>query len=380
MFQRVALSPDHIVTRGTRAVIGKTFRAFAISIPLIVATTALQAQTGTVTGRVSDAKNAGSVSGARISVVGTQRTATTREDGSYQLLLSPGRHVLRATKIGYGPAFDTITVAAGEAVTQNFALVGTAVGLDQVVVTGTRATDRTVLEAPVPIDVLSAAEMRQTGHTEMSQVIQRLAPSINFPRPSVNDGTDHIRPATLRGLGPDQTLVLINGKRRHTTALVHVNQSVGRGSTSVDLNAIPVSAIERIEILRDGAAAQYGSDAIAGVINIILKSDVQTSLSTTVGRSFSEFEGLGGKASYDDGRVVQVDGNFGRAIRGDGFSMLLASSGTASALIVRGLMLPTSASPAILAAATCPPAPASTTKTPARAGRETRSPAISDSF
>ena len=103
-------------------------------------------------------------------------------------------------------------------------------------------------------------------------MIQALAPSFNFPRPTIADGTDSIRPATLRGLGPDHVLVLVNGKRRHTTALIHINGTIGRGSTGVDLNAIPLSAIERIEILRDGAAAQYGSDAIAGVINIVLKS------------------------------------------------------------------------------------------------------------
>ena len=102
-------------------------------------------------------------------------------------------------------------------------------------------------------------------------MIQSLAPSFNFPRPTITDGTDTVRPATLRGLGPDQVLVLINGKRRHQSALVHLNGSIGRGSTGVDLNAIPVSAIEHIEVLRDGAAAQYGSDAIAGVINIVLK-------------------------------------------------------------------------------------------------------------
>ncbi|MBA3341415.1 MAG: TonB-dependent receptor [Gemmatimonadaceae bacterium] len=318
MIQRVVVLPSLLITRGIRVAIGQIFRALAMSIPLAGATT-LGAQTGTVTGRVSDVKNAQSLSDAQVIVVGTSRRTATRADGSYRMQLPPGRHVVRATKIGYGPAFDTVEVTSGATATQDFALVGAPIGLDQVVVTGTRAADRTVLEAPVPIDVLSAADIRETGRTEMSQVIQMLAPSINFPRPSVNDGTDHIRPATLRGLGPDQTLILINGKRRHTTALVHVNQSVGRGSASVDLNAIPVSAIERIEILRDGAAAQYGSDAIAGVINIILKSEATTSLSTSVGRSFSEFEGLGGSASYDDGRVVQVDGNIGRAIRGDGF-------------------------------------------------------------
>lgn len=318
MLQRVVVSPSRLIARGIRAITRSKFSVLAVSIPLVAATS-LQAQTGTVTGRVTDARSTGSISGALVSVVGTQRAVTAGEGGAYRLVLSAGTHVLRASRIGYGPVFDTITVSAGETVTQDFSLVSSPTGLDQVVVTGTRATDRTVLEAPVPIDVLSAAEITATGRTETMQVIQMLAPSINFPRPSVNDGTDHIRPATLRGLGPDQTLVLINGKRRHTTALVHVNQAVGRGSTSVDLNAIPVSSIERIEILRDGAAAQYGSDAIAGVINIILKSDVRTALSASVGRSFTEVEGEGGSATFDDGRVVQVDGNFGRAIRGEGF-------------------------------------------------------------
>jgi iron complex outermembrane receptor protein len=292
---------------------------FYASLAILFAAGTAGAQVGTVTGRVSDSKNQAPIAGARISVIGTLRSATTRDDGSYSIGLAAGTHVLRASKIGYAPSVDTITVGSGASATQDFSLTAAPIGLDQVVVTGTRATDRTVLEAPVPIDVLSVADIQATGRSETMQVIQMLAPSINFPRPSVNDGTDHIRPATLRGLGPDQTLVLVNGKRRHTTALVHVNQAVGRGSTSVDLNAIPVNAIERIEILRDGAAAQYGSDAIAGVINIILKSSPEMSLSSSIGRSFSEFEGLGGSESYDDGRVVQVDANFGKAIMGDGF-------------------------------------------------------------
>src|SRR6185503_14207922 len=117
--------------------------------------------------------------------------------------------------------------------------------------------------------------LETTGASETNQIIQALAPSFNFPRPTITDGTDSVRPATLRGLGSDQVLVLINGKRRHTSALVHVNGSIGRGSTGVDLNAIPASMIERIEVLKDGAAAQYGSDAIAGVINVILKSGAE---------------------------------------------------------------------------------------------------------
>jgi iron complex outermembrane receptor protein len=272
-----------------------------------------------VTGRVTDVRSGRPLADALIAVEGRPQSSVSRADGSYRLDLAAGRYVLRVNRIGYTPVRDTIVLTAGTTLTRNLALASAPIALDQVVVTGTRAADRTVLEAPVPIDVLSAAEIRNTGLSETSQVIQMLAPSINFPRPSVNDGTDHIRPATLRGLGPDQTLVLVNGKRRHTTALVHVNQSVGRGSTSVDLNAIPVGAIERIEILRDGAAAQYGSDAIAGVINIILKSGAETALSTTLGRSMSSFDGMGGSSSYDDGQMVQVEGNFGRAIGEGGF-------------------------------------------------------------
>jgi iron complex outermembrane receptor protein len=292
--------------------------AVIVAMTLLLASTA-RAQTGTVSGRVSDTRTQAPIPNALITVVGSLRTAMTREDGTYSIGLTAGTHVLRASKIGYAPAVDTITVGAGATSTQNFTLTAAPLGLDQIVVTGTRALDRTVLEAPVPVDVLSSAEIVATGRSETMQVLQMLAPSINFPRPSVNDGSDHIRPATLRGLGPDQTLVLVNGKRRHTTALVHVNQSVGRGSTSVDLNAIPVNAIDRIEILRDGAAAQYGSDAIAGVINIILKSSAELSVNSSIGRSFSEFEGESGSATYDDGRVVQVGANYGRAIMGNGF-------------------------------------------------------------
>ncbi len=141
---------------------------------------------------------------------------------------------------------------------------------DRVVALGTRSAGRTATESPVPVDSISAEAMRDTGHTEVGRMLQSLAPSFNFSSSSISDGTDALRPATLRGLGPDQTLVLINGHRRHGSALVHVNTSVGRGTSGTDMNAIPASAIKRIEVLRDGAAAQYGSDAIAGVINIVL--------------------------------------------------------------------------------------------------------------
>jgi len=143
--------------------------------------------------------------------------------------------------------------------------------LDEIVVTGTRTLDRTVGESLSPIDVLGSEQLDRIGSPELNVALSRTLPSFNFPRPSITDGTDHVRPALLRGLAPDQTLVLVNGKRRHRTAIVNVNGSLGRGSSPVDLNTIPSSAIKRIEVLRDGAAAQYGSDAIAGVINVVLK-------------------------------------------------------------------------------------------------------------
>ncbi len=141
---------------------------------------------------------------------------------------------------------------------------------DTLIVTGTRRAGRVVSDSPVPIDVISGEQLRQSGLVETARLLRDLVPSLNFPQPSITDGTDAIRPATLRGLGPDQTLVLVNGKRRHGAALLNLNGSVGRGSTAVDLNQIPASSIGRVEVLRDGAAAQYGSDAIAGVINFQL--------------------------------------------------------------------------------------------------------------
>jgi iron complex outermembrane receptor protein len=143
--------------------------------------------------------------------------------------------------------------------------------LQTVIVTGTRAFDRTAADSLAPIDVLTPKELVSTGAPDLTTALRTLLPSFNFPQPSLTDGTDSTMPAQLRGLAPDQTLVLINGKRQHTTAILNVNGSIGRGSSPVDLSAIPINAIQRIEVLRDGAAAPYGSDAIAGVIHSILK-------------------------------------------------------------------------------------------------------------
>ena len=161
---------------------------------------------------------------------------------------------------------------------------------DPIIVTGTRRTDRTVSESAVPIDVIGSEALLNQGTTETNRLLNNLVPSFNFPQPSLTDGTDSLRPATLRGLSPDQVLVLVNGKRRHSSALLNLNGSVGRGSTGVDMNTIPPLAIERIEVLRDGAASQYGSDAIAGVINIQLKKSEGGRAQVTYGKYITTLE------------------------------------------------------------------------------------------
>jgi iron complex outermembrane receptor protein len=155
-----------------------------------------------------------------------------------------------------------------------------------VVVVGSRLNPRTDTESPTPVDVVTAEQIQATGVNELGQALQRLAPSFNFSTTTVSDGSDLIRPATLRGLAPDQLLVLVNGKRRHQMALVNVQETIGKGSAGYDLNAIPMAAVERIEVLRDGAAAIYGSDAIAGVINIVLKENTGLQVEANAGRYY----------------------------------------------------------------------------------------------
>lgn len=143
--------------------------------------------------------------------------------------------------------------------------------IEEVAITGSRNKKRTVTNTPVPIDVIDIKQVSQTtGQVEVNQLLQFTAPSFNSNKQSGSDGADAVDPATLRGLGPDQTLLLLNGKRYHQSSLINLFGTKGRGNTGYDMNTIPIGAIRRVEVLRDGASAQYGSDAIAGVINVIL--------------------------------------------------------------------------------------------------------------
>ena len=223
-----------------------------------------------IKGTVKNAKNQ-PLSGASVIIQGNSKGTTTDANGNYSLAVTPGKHTVIISYVGYTLQRFSVTASATTASVVD-ATLAEGGELTEVIVTGSRAAGRTRIETAVPVDVIAMATIvNEIGQTDLNQILNYIAPSFQSSKQTVADGTDHVDPAQLRGLGTDQVLVLINGKRRHQSALVNVNGTVNRGQVGTDLSAIPATAIERVEILRDGAAAQYGSDAIAGVINIILK-------------------------------------------------------------------------------------------------------------
>ena len=221
-----------------------------------------------VTGLVTDASGT-PIAGVNVVEKGTTNGVVTDFDGKYSIAVD-GNATLVFSYVGS----NTQEIAVNNRTTINVTLED-GVSLDEVVLVGSRSPKRTSVDTAVAIDVIDVSEVTtQVGKVEINELLQYAAPSFNSNKQSGSDGADHIDPASLRGLGPDQTLVLINGKRRHQSSLINIFGTRGRGNTGTDLNAIPASAIKRIEILRDGASAQYGSDAIAGVINIVLKDNV----------------------------------------------------------------------------------------------------------
>ncbi len=265
-----------------------TLQTLSCLLAMLLFAGGLFAQKGTVSGKMTD-ETGQAIIGGTVRCVELGTGTISDIDGNYSLQVPAGTYTFQFDYLGYGTDVQTIAVEGGATNTVNIQLGEDAVGMEEVVVMG-RRKDRLVVDSPVPIDVINAEEIQATGATQTVEVLQMLVPSYSAPKQSISDGSDHFRIATLRGLGPDQVLVLVNGKRRHTNALVHVNGTVGRGSTGVDMNAIPASAIERIEVLRDGAAAQYGSDAIAGVINVVLKKSTDLNLGINVGTHVTTME------------------------------------------------------------------------------------------
>ncbi len=208
--------------------------------------------------------------GASVVVAGSTKGTLTDASGAYSLALNKGTYQITYSFVGYEAITRTVTIDNAD-VTQDITLsAGTTLG-EVVISTGSRSVQRTITDSPIPIDVLSASDLKSTGQGTFDKALQYRVPSFNAVNTPVNDATSLLDPYEIRNMGPSRTLILINGKRKNTSSLVYIQTSPGRGESGADISAIPQDAIKRVEILRDGASAQYGSDAIAGVMNIILK-------------------------------------------------------------------------------------------------------------
>lgn len=284
-----------------------------------------------ISGVVKD-QSGGNLPGVNIIEKGTNNGVSTDLDGKYSIKVKEGA-TLVFSYIGY----STVEKKAISAILNVSLTSEGGETLSDVVIVGSRNSKRTVVNTAVPIDIINMRDVTtQSGKLEINELLQYVAPSFNANKQSGSDGADHVDPATLRGLGPDQTLVLINGKRRHQSSLINLFGTRGRGNTGTDLNAIPSSAIKRIEILRDGAAAQYGSDAIAGVVNIVLNDNIDEFTGTVSYGAFNtnskgnfpsgtantdgyrlDKNGFGnsfGKDQSFDGGSVKVSANYGVAV------------------------------------------------------------------
>ncbi|MEO9513006.1 MAG: TonB-dependent receptor [Flavobacteriaceae bacterium] len=269
-----------------------------------------------ITGTVLD-ENGGPLPGASIVVKGTTTGTTTDFDGNFSVDATVG-DTLVISYIGFENK-EMVAESGGMVIRLSAGLA-----LSEVIIVGSRNPNRTATESTVPVDVIDMKELNNVApQVNLNQILNYVAPSFTSNTQTISDGTDHIDPASLRGLGPDQVLVLINGKRRHTSSLINVNGTFGRGSVGTDLNAIPASAIQRIEVLRDGAAAQYGSDAIAGVINIVLNKSVnELNATVTTGANFSK--NANGQTGGSDGETTNIAASYGLPLGDNGGFLTLS--------------------------------------------------------
>ena len=287
--------------------IRRLFGAAAAFLLLLALPQRLHAQAGTIRGQVTD--SAGTpLAGVQVSLEGITSTVTTRSDGHFEFRgVAAGSHVLRARGIGMVHFSTTVRLAAGGDMAEvPVMLARVPIEVSSLTVVGSRARHTAADELAVPVDVFTGEDLKEQGSTETTAILQSLAPSVNFPRQTVTDANDIVRPFTLRGLSPDQSLVLLNGWRRHSTALVN-NFAYGMpaGSSGVDLNTIPAGAVDRFEVLRDGASAEYGSDAIAGVVNVVTKDGVFAPFLTADGGKYET-----GKGPHD-GNTLDLNAGWG---------------------------------------------------------------------
>ncbi len=255
-----------------------------------------------ISGKIINQQNE-PVSGATILLDNSKKATLSTGDGSFEINSLANDKAIIVTNVGY----TTITISIVGKSYFEIKLAANATLLEDFVIVGSRKAQRSKYNSIAPVDIVKLADLQlQVPQIGINELLNQLVPSFNANRQSASDGTEHIDPASLRGLGPDQVLVLVNGKRRHTTSLVNYQNTVGNGAVGTDLNAIPTSAIDRIEVLRDGASAQYGSDAIAGVINIILKKNTGLTLSST-----------GGVSGKGDGGLFNLNANYGVGLSKD---------------------------------------------------------------
>ena len=245
-------------------------RKWLLFAGLLLSSCLMYAQTE-ITGKITDSKTGTPIPGASVKIKSSKKGTTTSPEGVFKLPVNTG-DILEISAVGFKSQSIKVTGSTDISI----ALEESAAELNEVVVTGNRGMPRVKTESPVPVDIVKLNSLEETtARPDLESQLNMAVPSFNYNRQSGADGSDAIDFASLRGLGYDQTLVLVNGKRRHLAAFVNEFGTRGRGNSGTDLNAIPEAAIDRVEILRDGASAQYGSDAIAGVVNLILKKDVK---------------------------------------------------------------------------------------------------------
>lgn len=276
------------------------FVLFALALPIL--SFAQGTLSGTVTANGKPLENA-SVS------VSNGAGSTTDKAGKYVIKLQAGNYTVTFSNVGYAEQRVNVSITNGEQKVLDVAMVESAQNLSDIIIVGTRSVPRSAVGTPLPIDNVDAATLKSTGQTTFDKTLQYRVPSFNTVNTPVNDASTLLDPYEIRNLGPSRTLILINGKRKNLSSLLYVQFSPGRGETGADLSAIPVDAIKSVEILRDGASAQYGSDAIAGVMNVILKDRYQ----------YSSLAITGGATSKGDGGMYGVSLNSGGNIGSKGF-------------------------------------------------------------
>ena len=277
---------------------------------------------GTISGTVRNAATGLPLAGAQVAITALSMGGITGPDGNFEVADVPaGTHTVEISLIGYATVTREVTVSAGQEARLDAELSETALALEGLVAVGSRARPRTVTQSAVPIDAIPSQDFVDQGDTDLNDLLRTVIPSFNVNPQATGDAARIIRPASLRGLAPDHTLVLVNGKRRHRAAVITwIGGGFADGAQGPDISSIPAIAIRQVEVLRDGASAQYGSDAIAGVVNLTLK-DAPSGGSIEF-RTGTYWEG--------DGESYTLSGNVGLPLGEGGFANLSAEFGSSN--------------------------------------------------